>query len=61
MIYAGFSKSERKQELPKYSNKNLADRMDHQPNQLSGGQRQRGYCACFGKQTLSSLPMSLEI
>jgi putative ABC transport system ATP-binding protein len=21
----------------------LADRMDHQPNQLSGGQRQRGY------------------
>jgi putative ABC transport system ATP-binding protein len=30
---------------------NLADRMDHQPNQLSGGQRQRVAIACFGKQT----------
>lgn len=42
MIYAGHSKSERTiraQEVLKQVN--LADRMDHQPNQLSGGQRQR--------------------
>jgi putative ABC transport system ATP-binding protein len=59
MIYAGFSKSERKTRATEVLEQvNLADR-DHQPNQLSGGQRQRGYCACFGKQTLSSLPMSL--
>ena len=42
MIYAGYSKSERivraKEVLEQV---NLADRMDHQPNQLSGGQRQR--------------------
>jgi len=42
MIYAGYSKSDRivraKEVL---SQVNLADRMDHQPNQLSGGQRQR--------------------
>ena len=42
MIYAGYSKSERtiraKEVLKQV---NLADRMDHQPNQLSGGQRQR--------------------
>lgn len=42
MIYAGYSKSERTiraEEVLKQVN--LADRMDHQPNQLSGGQRQR--------------------
>jgi putative ABC transport system ATP-binding protein len=42
MIYAGHSKSERTiraEEVLKQVN--LADRMDHQPNQLSGGQRQR--------------------
>ena len=42
MIYAGYGKSERiaraKEVLTQV---NLADRMDHQPNQLSGGQRQR--------------------
>ncbi|HEY0091755.1 MAG TPA: ABC transporter ATP-binding protein [Flavobacterium sp.] len=42
MIYAGYSKSDRitraKEVLTQV---NLADRMDHQPNQLSGGQRQR--------------------
>ena len=42
MIYAGFSKSERKARATKVLHQvNLADRMDHQPNQLSGGQRQR--------------------
>jgi putative ABC transport system ATP-binding protein len=42
MIYAGFSKSERKARATKVLQQvNLADRMDHQPNQLSGGQRQR--------------------
>ncbi|MCR4032239.1 MULTISPECIES: ABC transporter ATP-binding protein [Flavobacterium] len=42
MIYAGYGKSDRiaraKEVLTQV---NLADRMDHQPNQLSGGQRQR--------------------
>ncbi|MBK0370066.1 ABC transporter ATP-binding protein [Flavobacterium agrisoli] len=42
MIYAGYSKSERKERaIDVLKQVNLADRMDHQPNQLSGGQRQR--------------------
>ena len=42
MIYAGFSKSERKTRAEEVLNQvGLSDRMDHQPNQLSGGQRQR--------------------
>lgn len=42
MIYAGYSKSERNQRAKEVLEQvNLADRMDHQPNQLSGGQRQR--------------------
>jgi putative ABC transport system ATP-binding protein len=42
MIYAGYSKSERNERATEVlSQVNLADRMDHQPNQLSGGQRQR--------------------
>lgn len=42
MIYAGFSKSERNARATEVLRQvNLADRMDHQPNQLSGGQRQR--------------------
>lgn len=42
MIYAGHSKSERnKRATEVLTQVNLADRMDHQPNQLSGGQRQR--------------------
>jgi putative ABC transport system ATP-binding protein len=42
MIYAGYSKSERKERATEVLKQvNLADRMDHQPNQLSGGQRQR--------------------
>ena len=42
MIYAGYSKSERNERATEVLNQvNLADRMDHQPNQLSGGQRQR--------------------
>lgn len=42
MVYAGFSKSERKIRAEEVlSQVGLADRMDHQPNQLSGGQRQR--------------------
>ncbi len=42
MIYAGFTKSERKERAIKVLQQvNLGDRMDHQPNQLSGGQRQR--------------------
>jgi putative ABC transport system ATP-binding protein len=42
MIYAGFSKSERKTRAEEVLQQvGLADRMDHQPNQLSGGQRQR--------------------
>lgn len=42
MVYAGHSKSERTIRATEVLNQvNLADRMDHQPNQLSGGQRQR--------------------
>jgi putative ABC transport system ATP-binding protein len=42
MIYAGFSKSDRNERATEVLTQvNLADRMDHQPNQLSGGQRQR--------------------
>jgi putative ABC transport system ATP-binding protein len=42
MIYAGYSKTERhKRATEVLTQVNLADRMDHQPNQLSGGQRQR--------------------
>lgn len=42
MIYAGFSKSDRKIRATEVLTQvGLDDRMDHQPNQLSGGQRQR--------------------
>ncbi|WP_026727997.1 ABC transporter ATP-binding protein [Flavobacterium denitrificans] len=42
MIYAGHGKSERIARATEVLKQvNLADRMDHQPNQLSGGQRQR--------------------
>ncbi|WPO79103.1 ABC transporter ATP-binding protein [Flavobacterium sp. KACC 22761] len=42
MIYAGYGKSERIARATEVlAQVNLADRMDHQPNQLSGGQRQR--------------------
>lgn len=42
MIYAGYSKAERAERAAQVLTQvNLADRMDHQPNQLSGGQRQR--------------------
>lgn len=42
MIYAGYSKTERNERATEVLTQvNLADRMDHQPNQLSGGQRQR--------------------
>jgi putative ABC transport system ATP-binding protein len=42
MIYAGYSKSQRNERATEVLKQvNLADRMDHQPNQLSGGQRQR--------------------
>jgi putative ABC transport system ATP-binding protein len=42
MIYAGFSKTDRNERAREVLTQvNLADRMDHQPNQLSGGQRQR--------------------
>jgi putative ABC transport system ATP-binding protein len=42
MVYAGYPKSERQARAKEVLTQvNLADRMDHQPNQLSGGQRQR--------------------
>lgn len=42
LIYAGFSKSERREKAQKaLSSVGLDDRMDHKPNELSGGQRQR--------------------
>lgn len=42
MVYAGFSKKERNIRATEVLTQvNLADRMDHHPNQLSGGQRQR--------------------
>ncbi|HMI07076.1 MAG TPA: ABC transporter ATP-binding protein [Flavobacterium sp.] len=42
MVYAGYSKTERNERATEVLTQvNLADRMDHQPNQLSGGQRQR--------------------
>jgi putative ABC transport system ATP-binding protein len=42
MIYAGYSKSERRARATKVLQEvNLGDRMNFQPNQLSGGQRQR--------------------
>ncbi len=42
MVYAGYSKSDRiKRATEVLTQVNLADRMDHKPNQLSGGQRQR--------------------
>jgi len=42
MIYAGYSKSDRNKRAKEVLEQvNLADRIDHQPNQLSGGQRQR--------------------
>ena len=42
MVYAGYSKTDRQKRAAEVlSQVNLADRMDHQPNQLSGGQRQR--------------------
>jgi putative ABC transport system ATP-binding protein len=42
MIYAGYSKSDRKIRATEVLTQvGLDDRMDHQPNQLSGGQRQR--------------------
>jgi putative ABC transport system ATP-binding protein len=42
MIYAGYSKSERKERAEEVLTQvGLSDRMDHHSNQLSGGQRQR--------------------
>jgi putative ABC transport system ATP-binding protein len=44
MIYAGFQNRNENKSYRSTRTSELADRMDHQPNQLSGGQRQRG-CA----------------
>lgn len=42
MVYAGYSKTDRQTRAKEVLTQvNLADRMDHKPNQLSGGQRQR--------------------
>lgn len=42
LVYAGVSKKEREAKAKKVLEAvNLADRMDHKPNELSGGQRQR--------------------
>jgi putative ABC transport system ATP-binding protein len=42
MVYAGYPKSERNIRATEVLTQvNLADRMDHKPNELSGGQRQR--------------------
>jgi len=42
LVYAGVSSHERKQRAEEALEKvQLADRMDHRPNELSGGQRQR--------------------
>ncbi|WP_396182724.1 ABC transporter ATP-binding protein [Flavobacterium sp.] len=42
MVYAGYSKTERNERANEVLKQvNLADRMDHKPNELSGGQRQR--------------------
>ena len=42
LVYAGISSSERRERAKEaLSRVQLADRMDHRPNELSGGQRQR--------------------
>ena len=46
MMYAGCSKSERKEKaLKALSRVGLADRVDHKPNEISGGQKQRAAIA----------------